>query len=75
VFLYVTLLATLRRDDPFTSTDGQAVLPGNYTFLRRDGGTHSFSVTLKTAGAGHSVTATDTGNSITGSQTGISVNE
>jgi hypothetical protein len=50
----------------FTSTDSQAVLPANYTFTATDAGTHTFSVTLKTAGS-DSVTATDT---ITGSITG-----
>ena len=51
----------------FTSTDGQAVLPANYTFTGADAGTHTFSVTLETAGS-ESVTATDTTTgSITGS--------
>jgi hypothetical protein len=58
----------------FTSSDGQAVLPANYTFTGIDAGVHSFSATLKTAGS-QSITATDTGtSSIKGSQTGISVN-
>src|SRR5205823_10299013 len=57
----------------FTSSDGQAVLPANYTFTSSDAGTHTFSATLKTAGA-QSMTATDTGtSSIKGSQTGITV--
>ncbi|QJW98777.1 beta strand repeat-containing protein [Frigoriglobus tundricola] len=43
----------------FTSTDGQAVLPANYTFTAADAGAHTFTVTLKTAGS-ESVTATDT---------------
>jgi phospholipase C len=34
----------------FTSPDAQAVLPGNYTFTAADGGSHTFAVTLKTAG-------------------------
>ena len=35
----------------FTSTDGQAVLPANYTFLAGDNGTKSFATTtLKTVG-------------------------
>src|SRR5207253_3501569 len=35
----------------FTSSDGQAVLPSNYTFVGGDGGVHTFTngVTLKTA--------------------------
>jgi hypothetical protein len=58
----------------FTSSDGQASLPGNYTFTVADNGVHSFSATLKTA-ATQSITATDTANgSITGSQSGIVVN-
>jgi hypothetical protein len=55
----------------FSSTDGQAVLPGNYAFTLGDGGVHVFSngVTLKTAG-NQTVTATDTvTSSITGSAT------
>ena len=45
-----------------TSSDGQAVLPGNYTFVAGDSGVHFFSVTLKTAGS-QSLTATDTATS------------
>jgi FKBP-type peptidyl-prolyl cis-trans isomerase 2 len=57
----------------FTSSDGQAVLPGNYTFTSGDLGVHTFSATLKTAGS-WSVTATDTAtSSITGTQSGITV--
>jgi hypothetical protein len=57
----------------FTSTDGQAGLPADYTFVSTDKGSHSFSVTLKTA-AVQSLTATDTGNaSIKGSESGITV--
>ncbi|HTC92169.1 MAG TPA: FG-GAP-like repeat-containing protein, partial [Terriglobales bacterium] len=52
----------------FTSTDGQAVLPANYTFVAGDNGVHIFSVTLKTAG-NQTITATDT---VTGSITGTS---
>ena len=48
----------------FTSSDGAAVLPANYTFTGGDAGTHVFSVTLKTAGT-QSITATDT---VTGSR-------
>jgi hypothetical protein len=58
----------------FTSSDAKAVLPGNYTFTGADAGQHTFSATLKTAGA-QSLTVTDTvTGSITGSQTGITVN-
>ncbi len=56
-----------------TSTDGQAVLPANYTFTAANAGTHALSVTLETAGS-QSITATDTAtSSITGTQSGISV--
>jgi outer membrane protein assembly factor BamB len=55
----------------FSSTDGQASLPGSYTFAAADNGVHTFSndVTLKTAGT-QALTATDTANSsVNGSQT------
>jgi hypothetical protein len=42
----------------FTSTDGQAVLPADYTFTTGDAGEHSFTVTLKTAGT-QSITVAD----------------
>jgi hypothetical protein len=58
----------------FTSSDGQAVLPTNYTFTSGDHGAHTFSATLKTVGT-QSITATDTvTSSITGTQSGITVN-
>ena len=41
-----------------TSNDGQAVLPGSYTFLAGDNGVHALPVTLETAGS-KTVTATD----------------
>ena len=51
----------------FTSSDGQAVLPGNYTFTAGDAGRpHLRAVTLKTAGT-QTITATDT---VTGPITG-----
>src|SRR5260370_30505675 len=57
----------------FTSTDSQAGLPADYTFVGGDNGAHSFSVTLKTAGT-QSLTATDqTTATITGTQSGITV--
>jgi hypothetical protein len=55
----------------FTSTDGAATLPANYTFTAGDQGSHAFTngVTLRTVG-NRTVTATDTvTNSITGSAT------
>lgn len=53
----------------FTSSDGAATLPSNYTFVTLDAGTHTFSggVTLRTGGV-QTVTATDT---VTGSITGF----
>jgi hypothetical protein len=56
-----------------TSTDGQAVLPANYTFTAADKGSHSFTVTLKTAGT-QTITATDTSGSATaGTSIGVAV--
>jgi len=57
----------------FTSTDGAAVLPGNYAFQPADAGVHTFSATLTTAGT-QTLTVTDTvAASITGSSASISV--
>jgi hypothetical protein len=57
----------------FTSSDGQAVLPADYTFMAADQGIHTFSAILKTAGT-QSITATDTTTSgLTGSEAGITV--
>lgn len=59
----------------FTSTDGAAVLPGNYTFTAADAGVHTFTsgATLKTAGS-QTITVTDTGTaSITGTTPAITV--
>lgn len=51
----------------FSSSDNQAVLPADYTFVAADNGVHTFTgVILKTAG-GQSLTATDTASgSVTG---------
>ncbi len=58
----------------FTSTDPAPALPGDYTFVGGDSGSHTFSVTLNTTGS-RTVTATDTGNgSITGTSSAITVN-
>jgi hypothetical protein len=46
----------------FTSPDTQAVLPANYTFTPADAGSHTFAVTLKTAGRA-TVAVKDTSNS------------
>jgi ELWxxDGT repeat protein len=52
----------------FTSSDGQAVRPGNYTFTAADGGMHSFGAILKTAG-NQSLTVMDSANvALTGVQ-------
>jgi hypothetical protein len=57
----------------FTSTDSHALLPANYTFTAANAGTHTFSVTLKTAGT-QAVRARDTVTAtITGLQGGIVV--
>jgi len=45
----------------FTSSDGQAVLPADYTFTSGDAGTRNFSVTLVTVTT-QTVTVTDTAN-------------
>jgi hypothetical protein len=55
----------------FASSDTVAGLPANYMFTAGDNGSHTFSVTLKTAGA-QTVTVTDLSNSSingTGSET------
>jgi hypothetical protein len=58
----------------FTSTDGQAGLPADYTFWSADAGVHTFSATLKTAGT-QSLTVTDKGNAaLTAAEAGITVN-
>jgi hypothetical protein len=57
----------------FTSSDGQAGLPADYTFTAADQGVHTFSAILKTAGT-QSLTATDrTSSGVAGSQGGITV--
>jgi len=51
----------------FTSSDGSATLPANYTFTASDDGRHIFAVTFNTAGT-QTLTTTDTVTaSITGS--------
>jgi Ca2+-binding RTX toxin-like protein len=58
----------------FTSSDPQAGLPDDFTFIPADNGTHTFTANLKTAGL-QSVTVTDTGpTAFSGSQGGIVVN-
>lgn len=57
----------------FSSSDVKAGLPPSYTFTGADAGSHSFAVTLKTAGT-QSITVTDSSSPlIVGSQAGILV--
>jgi pimeloyl-ACP methyl ester carboxylesterase len=57
----------------FTSSDNQAILPDDYTFLSIDSGMHNFSATLYTSGY-QSIIVTDTNlNSIFGTKTNIMV--
>ena len=44
------LLAGYQGTVHFSSSDGSAVLPANYTFTNADTGSHSFTVTFKTGG-------------------------
>jgi hypothetical protein len=45
----------------FTSSDGGAVLPGNYTLTKRDLGVHTFTITLNsTSPPARTITVTDT---------------
>ncbi|MFT3841445.1 MAG: hypothetical protein QM723_30930 [Myxococcaceae bacterium] len=58
----------------FTSSDLQATLPANYTFVAGDSGAHLFSGTLKTVGS-QALTGTDTTTAtLTATQGGIIVN-
>jgi hypothetical protein len=58
----------------FSSSDGQAGLPADYTFTAADAGVHTFSATLKTAGT-QSITAGDSSTfGLTGTDAGITVN-
>ena len=76
----VTALTATGATDPsfagtiaFRSSDAQAGLPAGYTFTANDAGTHTFLVTLDTAGA-QSITATDTASTlVTGTLAGINV--
>jgi autotransporter-associated beta strand protein len=51
----------------FGSSDGQAGLPGDYTFVSADNGQHTFTVTLQSAGS-QTISAIDT---VTSSITGM----
>ena len=50
----------------FASSDALAGLPADYTFTPEDAGSHTFTITLKTAGT-KAVTATEVGGTINGS--------
>jgi hypothetical protein len=56
----------------FTSSDGSATLPADYTFTANDHGRHTFQVTFATAGP-QTVTATDTTTSSITGQASVSV--
>jgi hypothetical protein len=56
----------------FTSSDAQAALPSDYTFTASDNGSHTFTVTLKTAGT-QSVTVSDTASGLSATTSGVSV--
>jgi hypothetical protein len=56
----------------FTSSDPKAVLPAPYTFSVAEDGAHSFSATLKTAGA-QTLGVIDAANSFSATQGGINV--
>jgi hypothetical protein len=56
----------------FSSSDAQALLPSNFSFIASDAGTSQFSVTLQTAGS-QSITATDQSNSSITAMAGITV--
>ncbi len=57
----------------FTSSDGQAVLPANYTFTSSDAGQYTFNVTLKTAGTQYIAVTDTTTSTLTGRESGIVV--
>jgi hypothetical protein len=70
---YSNTAAGYRGTVHFTSSDGQAVLPPNYTYTAADNGVHTFTVTLNTPGT-QSITVTDTSTpTLTGTQAGIQV--
>jgi hypothetical protein len=56
----------------FTSTDGAAVPPADYTFTAADNGVHNFTVAFKTAGT-QTLTVTDPYSGITGTLSGVNV--
>jgi hypothetical protein len=70
---YGNTVSSYRGTVHLTGTDVKTVLPPDYTFTATDAGSHTFSVTLKTAGT-QSIRARDTVTAtITALQTGIVV--
>jgi hypothetical protein len=66
---YGNVATSYRGTVHFSSSDGRAMLPADYTFTAADNGIHTFQVTLKTAGR-QTITARDTGtSSLTGNTT------
>lgn len=54
----------------FTSTDPDAVLPGDYTYTAADSGSHNFSGVMLRTGGAQTITVTDTSApAVTGSRT------
>jgi hypothetical protein len=67
------LVPSYRGTVHFTSTDGAATLPSDYTFTANDHGVHTFTVTLRTAGP-RTLTARDTANAAVAGSAGVTVN-
>jgi hypothetical protein len=57
----------------FTTSDGQAILPADYTFVPADNGVHTFIITLRAAGR-QVVAVTDIANNSLGGSAQINVN-
>jgi hypothetical protein len=58
----------------FSSSDPIASLPANYTFTAADAGVHTFTATLKQAGAQFILVSDTAAPNVTGFQTGLIVN-
>jgi hypothetical protein len=69
---YANTVPSYRATVHFTSSDGRAMLPDDYTFTATDAGSHVFGAVLKTVGY-QSLTARETGGSLAGTQDGIRV--
>jgi len=57
----------------FSSSNWQSTLPTDYTFTTADAGSHTFTATLKVAGANRAIVVGDTRTGIQGVATGIAV--